>query len=271
MAGEAAAPQGGQPDLDDLFRGQGETESSTRESRILSSYQLAIVEIDGGVDHCFPNLMSTEEGEDPTVGERVKNRLNYHLHRLGERGCSNVELQKAKHTTEVEAAEEEAARVKAAEEEAARVEAAEGEAARVKAAEGEAARRAAQEGAAAAAEAQQRGAAEAQLRAVAGARAEGASATFQCGEEVDVDFNGKYFLARIINKVRLGAGTSNDDSGLKFNVKYLDSNHAENYVDVTRLKRVCRAGVVAQQAVDSKLCGPKTANFRVLKVSTMSE
>ena len=64
-----------------------------------------------------------------------------------------------------------------------------------------------------------------------------------------MDFNGKYFLARIINKVRLGAGTSNDDSGLKFNVKYLDSNHAENHVDVTRLKRVCRAGVVAQQVV----------------------
>ena len=268
-AGEAAAPQGRQPDLDDLFLEQEVTESLIRESRILSSYQLAREEIDGDVDQKFPDLMSTEEGEDLTMDERINRRLNAYLDQEGEGKCSNDELQKAKHTTEaqqraateaqqrgaavkaakdeaarvkatkegaarVKAAEEEAARVKAAEEEAARVKAAKEEAARVEAAGEEAAREAAQEGATAeAAEAQQREAAEAQLRAVAGARAEKASATFQRGEEVDVDFNGKYFRARIINKVTLGAGTSNDDSGLKFNVKYLDSNHAENHVDVT--------------------------------------
>jgi hypothetical protein len=375
-AGEAAAPQGGQPDLDDLFLEQEVTESSIRESRILSSYQLAREEIDGDVDQKFPDLMSTEGGEDLTVDERINNRVNAYLDQAGEGECSNDELQKAKHATEaqqraateaqqrgvavnaaeeeaarvqaakegaarvkaveeeaarvkaveeeaarvtaaeeqaarvkaarakaarvkaarkatkegaarVKATEEEAARVKAAEEEATRVKAAEGETARVKAArvgaaeEGaarvgaaeeeaarveaareEAAREATQEGAATAAEAQQREAAQAQMTAVAGARAKNASATFQRGDEVDVDFNGKYFLARIINKVRLGAGTSNDDSGLKFNVKYLDSNHAENHVDVTRLKRVCHAGVVAQQAVGPN---PKLDNGGIKK------
>jgi len=86
-------------------------------------------------------------------------------------------------------------------------------------------------------------------------------ANFKSGDEVDVEVNGKYFLARIVNRVRQCAGPFGR-GGLKFNVQYLKSNHAAECVEGTRPKKVCCAGVVAQQAVGPN---PKLDNGGIKK------